>query len=147
MDCPFCQHHQTRTYNSRRTHSGKKVWRRRRCEICHKTFTTYEKIDLGWLKVKKRGGYDEPYRRFKLFGSLHRAAAGLPNVADTVDALTDTVEMQVLELQETEVTADQLAKTVLATLKRYNTGAFARYLTSQSNFSGIRDLQKELRKY
>lgn len=147
MDCPFCQSLQTKTYNSRRTHNGKRVWRRRRCETCRKTWTTYERVDLGFLKIKKRSGHDEPYHRYKLFSSLYRACADLPNIADTVDALTDTIEMQLLEQQESIITADNLADIVLGTLKRYNTGAFARYLTAQSNFSGIRELQQELRRY
>lgn len=147
MKCPFCRSTTTEVYNSRATHFGTQIWRRRRCGNCHEAFTTYEAPDLGFLAVKKQSGKSEPYSRAKLFASIAKACAGLPRPQTTVDAVTDTIEAKILDRQERTITSRAIAKVALTTLKHFHTAAFVRYLAYQTQLSSNAQLKQELKKY
>jgi len=96
MNCPFCGKMKTSVSNSRLTHQGSKVWRRRFCEECGRTFTTRENIELGFLEVLKTNGSKEPFVRTKLIYSIIKACDHLPNKIDTSMNLVETIEKQIL---------------------------------------------------
>ena len=55
MQCPFCQHAETRVIDSRLAHEGEQVRRRRECSGCGERFTTYESaIDLALPRRLRR---------------------------------------------------------------------------------------------
>lgn len=144
MQCPFCKAKDTEVYNSRP--SGKfRVWRRRRCPICNKSFTTYEAIDLGFLQVQRSKGAPEPYQRYKLFNSLYTACRALRSRSEAVEALTATVEDKLLGSAQTTITTAEIKETVLETLKAFNLNAYLRYLTDQTELMGLGDLRAKLK--
>src|SRR5665811_262803 len=96
MICPFCGNIKTTVSNSRLTHQGSKVWRRRYCEKCGRTFTTRENVELGFLEVTKINGSIEPFIRTKLVYSVISACDHLPNEIDTSMALVETIEKKIL---------------------------------------------------
>lgn len=44
LNCPACQHDETRILDSRGSDEGKRIRRRRVCVKCHQRFTTYEQF-------------------------------------------------------------------------------------------------------
>ena len=46
MKCPFCPHSDTAVVDSREADEGAVIRRRRRCLMCDKRFTTYERVEL-----------------------------------------------------------------------------------------------------
>ncbi len=147
MKCPFCRSDDTEVYNSRETKAGSQIWRRRRCQLCHEAFTTYEAADLGFLKVLKRSGKTQPYARAKLYLSIYGACSSLKAPQATVDAITDTVEAKLLDLRQTPLPSQQIASVVLTTLKHFHTTAFVRYLAHQTDLTSDAQLKRELKKY
>jgi transcriptional repressor NrdR len=147
MKCPYCRAESTDVFNSRPTKSGNQIWRRRRCLSCHESFTTYEAADLGFLSIEKRSGKPQPYSRAKLFSSIYAAFAVAPQKQAEVDAVTDTIESKLLDMQQVIITSTEVASTTLQTLKHYNTSAFVRYLANQTNLINEAQLRKELKKY
>jgi len=148
MKCPFCREDTTEVYNSRATKFGNQIWRRRRCLVCEETFTTYEAADLGFIKVEKRHAKTpEPYSRAKLFSSIYAAFMDIRGRQTTVDAVTETVETKILDLQEQVLTTQAIADIVLQTLKHFSTAAFVRYLSNQTDLVSEAQLRKELKKY
>lgn len=147
MKCPFCRQDTTEVYNSRTTKFGTQIWRRRRCQNCHESFTTYEAPDLGFLKVVKKSGRKERYSRAKLYSGIYGAFLSIPAKETTVDAVTDTVEAKLLDTKRRELASADIARIVLTTLKHYNTAAFMRFLAYHADPTSDAQLRKELNKY
>jgi transcriptional repressor NrdR len=54
MNCPFCNHAETKVVDSRDTNEGKITRRRRECNKCEARFSTYEEVELLRLAVVKK---------------------------------------------------------------------------------------------
>ncbi len=147
MKCPFCRQTTSDVFNSRPTRFDTQIWRRRRCLSCHQSFTTYEQVDLGFLKVVRSGKPKQRYSRAKLFASLYAAFLNIPSKAATIDAITETIESKILDTGKREISSAEVARIVLATLKRYHTTAFVRYLADQTDLVSDAQLKHELKKY
>ena len=147
MKCPFCRETTTEVYNSRTTRFGSQIWRRRRCQNCHESFTTYEAADLGFLKVIKKTGKKQRYSRAKLYSGIYGAFLSIPAKETTVDDVTDTIEAKILDTKQREISSPDIARIVLVTLKHFNTAAFLRYLAYQTDLASDAQLKRELKKY
>jgi transcriptional repressor NrdR len=147
MKCPYCRSETTDVFNSRPTRFGSQIWRRRRCLECRESFTTYEQIDLGFVKVVKKSGRKQRYSRAKLFSGIYGAFLSIPAKETTVDAVTDTVEAKLLDTKKRELTSGEIAHIVLSTLKKFNTAAFVRYLAYQADLTSDAQLKRELKRY
>jgi transcriptional repressor NrdR len=147
MKCPFCRQSITEIFNSRATKSGTQTWRRRHCLNCGKSFTTYEAPDLKFLKITPLHGPSRRFSRAQLFSSLYEAFQDLPHKADTIDAVTDTIEAKLLDLQRPNLTPAQIATITLETLKHFHTPAFLRYLSAHGDVTTPKNLKKALRQY
>jgi len=147
MKCPFCRRDNTEVFNTRTTKFGSQIWRRRRCLDCQKAFTTYESANLGFLRVTGSTRRKTPYSRSQLYASLSTAFLDIPHKPGTVDAITDTVEAKVLDLQQSDVSTTKIAAIVLSTLKHFNTAAFIRYLSTHTEVASSAQLKRELKKY
>ncbi len=66
MQCPYCQHTESRVLESRSTESGQSIRRRRECLNCKHRFTTYERIELVPITVIKRDGNRESFDRCQI---------------------------------------------------------------------------------
>src|SRR5450756_2549074 len=115
MKCPFCRSDETEVYNTRSTKFASQIWRRRRCQSCHEAFTTYEAPDLGFIRVVGPRGHKTRYSRSQLFSGIYQAFADIPRKDATIDAVTDTIEAKILDLQQTEVSSAEVARIVLST--------------------------------
>src|SRR5688500_18535554 len=73
MQCPSCESG-TRVLESRAAEEGRAVRRRRECTGCGERFTTFERIAVDRLWVRKRDGRRQPFDSEKLRGALVRAA-------------------------------------------------------------------------
>jgi transcriptional repressor NrdR len=147
MKCPYCRKETTDVFNSRPTRFGTQIWRRRRCLSCKESFTTYEAIDLGFLKIIKKTGKKQRYSRAKLYSGIYGAFLSIPSKETTVDGVTDTVEAKILDTKKRELPSSDIARIVLITLKHFNTSAFLRYLAYQTDLANDAQLKRELKKY
>ena len=147
MKCPFCRENTSEVYNTRSTKLKNQIWRRRRCQKCNQSFTTYEQPDLSYLKVTSDTKKSLPYSRAKLFSSIYAAFEGINSEAKTIDAVTDTVEARILDLKKPMVSREDIATTVLTTLKHFNTPAFLKYLATHAAISGSQELKRQLKQY
>jgi transcriptional repressor NrdR len=148
MKCPHCRATKTEVYNSRTTKFGHQTWRRRHCLMCSKNFTTYEAPDLTFLKVSRTAaGPGRSYSRAELFSSLFEAFRDIPHKTTVIDAVTDTIEAKILDLEQPHITTRQITHIVLTTLKHFHTAAFLRYLSAHTGLTSPGDLTKALRQY
>jgi transcriptional repressor NrdR len=145
MKCPFCRTPTTEVYNSRTTKFGNQIWRRRRCNHCHESFTTYESANLGFLKVRHRQK-NESFSRATLYASIAKAFPS-GHRESVVDAITDTIEAKLLDSRKRVLEPSSISHVVLATLKAYDKAAFLRYLADHENLTSATNLLKQLGQY
>lgn len=143
MDCPFCQSKRTEVFNSRKTRSHTKVWRRRRCNNCFEAFTTYEYVDMGFIRVIGSNG-TTPYSRARLYSSIYLAFIGTRLELPTdIDNLTETIEHRLLKAKKLTMHRDEIINLVSKTLKPISITAAMRYLADHPPTDTI-DLLKRL---
>jgi len=148
MECIYCGN-ETKVTNSRPQKLDFQTWRRRKCLGCHATVTTLEAYSLGdALRVEKKNGSYEPFKKDKLLLSIYKAVDHLDNPIDTATSLTATVLRHSLKAKPLDavVPSKKIAKQVALVLKRYNAAASVRYLSFQTNLQLPNDVRRSLKK-
>jgi transcriptional repressor NrdR len=147
MQCPFCQHSDSRVLESRSAESGHSIRRRRECLACSRRFTTYERIEFVPITVIKRDGQRESFDRSKLLRGVMTACGktGLPPVR--LEALVDDIEAEFQQRAVREVTSTEVGEAVLKALKQLSEVAYVRFASVYRQFQGIRDFVEELHSF
>ncbi len=131
-------------YNSRPTREYTQIWRRRRCLSCKKTFSTYERIDMQYLKIIKEMNRHETYSRTRLYNSITSVMNGDKQKLDQLDALVDTIESKLIRLGQASIYISQLSQAVNSTLARYDLSLWLAYIGQQTKIQSKSDLKKLL---
>lgn len=144
MQCPFCQHTDSRVLESRSAESGRSVRRRRECLKCSRRFTTYERIEFVPITVIKRDGQRESFDRSKLLRGVIRACekTGIPTAR--LEAFVDDIEAELQQRAVREVTSNEIGEAVLRSLQSLNEVAYVRFASVYRQFRGVRDFVDEL---
>lgn len=154
MFCLFCNNESTDVVNSRLTKGGSQVWRRRKCNVCGKAATTYERFDMTHLmiltsspKEKSNQLTETPYSRSKLFYSLAKAFTESNQDISQVDGLLDTIETKLSRTNQDSLSSDELTTLALETIKPVNLSVFMHYLASHGQISNNTELKKLIKQY
>ncbi len=144
MQCPFCQHTDSRVLESRSAEAGRSVRRRRECLRCDRRFTTYERIEFVPITVIKRDGQRESFDPSKLLRGIVRACEKTGISAVRLEALVDDIEAELQQRAIREVTSNEIGETVLRKLQLLSEVAYVRFASVYRQFQGIRDFVDEL---
>jgi transcriptional repressor NrdR len=139
MQCPYCQHTESRVLESRSTEAGQSVRRRRECLRCKHRFTTYERIEFVPVTVIKRDGKRESFDRSKLLRGIVRACEKTGILQRRLEALVDEIEADLQQGFGREVTSNEIGELVLRYLKDESEVAYVRFASVYRQFQGIRD--------
>ena len=115
-------HTETDVFNSRRTRNANQVWRRRRCRECESEFTTYERVDMNFIRIDHK-----PYKRAKLYQSLFDAFTIKSDQMRYVDDCVENIEARLIRLPAQQISLSELIDIVLAVLKPVSRSAYLRY--------------------
>lgn len=142
MNCPFCSAANTQVENSRETNDGERIWRRRKCTVCGKVFSTYEGVGLDYLVIEKRNGKHTRYQRHKLFASIYDAIVGgkrkdRGDAANEANVVVAVIERRILANGKRRVTTQEIIDLVTGELEGSNLGACYRY-AAFSPYRGMR---------
>jgi transcriptional repressor NrdR len=141
--CPVCGSDDDRVVDSRPVPVGDAIRRRRECRSCGHRFTTFERIELPELLVRKRSGTVSPFSRAKVLEGMSRAAKSRVPAAD-LDRASVAVEAALRDLGVAEVTSEQVGLQVLAQLRELDPVAYVRFASVYKDFQGPEDFEKEL---
>lgn len=141
MRCPYCQHDDTQVLDTRVSEEGDAIRRRRRCNLCEKRFTTYERIELAMPSVVKKNGSRSEYEQSKLRGSMMLALRKRPVSADAVDAAIRRIEEKLLSSGEREILSGQVGELVMRELKRLDKIAYIRFASVYKSFEDVAEFQ------
>lgn len=143
MRCPTCGTDDDRVVDSRPTGDGEAIRRRRECSRCHSRFTTFERVELPVLLVRKRDGTTQPFDRAKVRDGMNRAAKGRID-PDTVERAVAQVEAALRADAQREIESQQVGLQVLAQLRALDPVSYVRYASVYKDFQGAEDFEAEL---
>lgn len=146
MKCPFCSHLESKVIDSRLGASGDVTRRRRECEKCARRFTTYERVEDVLPLVVKKDMRREPFDRQKLLGGIRKACDKRAISRDSLEELVDSIEHELVDSSEREVSADKLGEKVMTRLRDIDEVAYVRFASVYRSFRDIAEFQKELDK-
>ena len=145
MKCPFCGHDETAVVDTRLSDEGDIVRRRRKCSVCDKRFTTYEKAEIRLPQVVKKNGSRTEFSRDKLRASLELALRKRPVSTELVDAAIVEIEEKLLSAGLREVSSQQVGELVMAELKKLDKVAYIRFASVYRNFEDVDAFSKAIR--
>ena len=143
MRCPACGEDDDRVVDSRPSVDGEVIRRRRECRACTQRFTTFERLELPELVVRKRSGAVAPFDRAKVREGMVRATKDRVS-DDELDLAAAAVERAVRELGRGEVTSEQVGLQVLAQLRTLDEVAYVRFASVYKDFQELTDFEREL---
>ena len=145
MKCPFCGADETAVADTRLNDEGDLVRRRRKCNVCDKRFTTYERAEIRLPQVVKKNGSRTEFSRDKLRASLELALRKRPVSTDSVDAAITEIEEKLLTAGEREITSQQVGELVMRELKKLDKVAYIRFASVYRNFEDVDAFSRAIR--
>lgn len=143
MRCPGCGADDDRVVDSRPATTGDAIRRRRECHACGLRFTTFERVELPELLVRKRSGALSPFDRQKVHDGIARAAKGrVPT--DDLERTAAAVERAVRAEGVREVASETVGLQVLLQLRGLDPVAYVRYASVYKDFQKAEDFELEL---
>ena len=134
----------SKVLESRETDDGTTIRRRRVTADGHR-FTTYERIELPPLMVRKRSGNREMFDRDKLVSSVKRSVGKFMNSELEVEETVNLVESRLRQVSDEEVTSEQVGNMVLDVLAEHNEVAYVRFASVFLKFTSLDDFESILR--
>lgn len=132
MNCPYCGSSQIDVANSRPSKNNV-FWRRRNCRKCHKSYTTYEIIDLSHLVVQKKSGKRQKFSKWKLYASVYHPCVNHKDI-DRGDVsmlaaqITENVMNQILLKDSKIIKSTEIEEIVLEIFEKTAKSSMLSYL-------------------
>jgi transcriptional repressor NrdR len=139
MQCPSCQHTDSRVLESRAADGGRSVRRRRECLNCEFRFTTYERVETVPITVVKRNGNRETFNRAKLLHGLLRACEKTGLEPSRLETVIDDIELSLQQRAGREVSSNDIGELVLARLREMSEVAYVRFASVYRQFRSVSD--------
>jgi len=144
MKCPRCKEYDTKVIDSRVIEDGFSIRRRRECNKCGYRFTTYEKLELDIMIIKK-DGRREPYNREKLISGIRKACHKRPISEDTIKKFINELELDLIQKGEKEVPSRYIGEKVISTLKEWDKVAYIRFASVYKEFKDVEEFITQIK--
>lgn len=142
MRCPFCASPDTQVKDSRVAEDGSYIKRRRFCTECGSRFTTFERVQLKEIMVKKSNGVIVPFEREKLLQSIKIACKKRPITDERIDKIVSSIQRQLETTGEGEVSSREIGVLAMEMLSNLDIVAYIRFASVYYNFEKKEDFSK-----
>lgn len=146
MKCMYCGCEDSKVIDSRSADDGKSIRRRRECIKCGKRFTTFETVEVIPFLVIKRDGTRQLYDRTKLKNGILRSCEKRPISMAQIDAVVDSIEKNLFNSLEQEVTSQKIGDLVMEELKVLDEVAYIRFAAVYRQFKDSATFFEEMQK-
>lgn len=144
MKCPKCKEPDTRVIDSRPVEDGYTIRRRRECPACGYRFTTYEKLELDIVIIKK-DGRREQYNRDKILAGIRKACHKRPVSEETIRNFISELELDLIQRGEREIPASYIGERVMSALKKWDKVAYIRFASVYRDFKDVGEFLESIR--
>ena len=142
MRCPYCNDEDTQVKDSRPTEDNSVIRRRRSCPQCAARFTTFERVQLRDLMVKKRDGKRVEFDRDKLARSILIAFRKRPIEDERIEKMITGLVRRLESSGDSEILSIDIGEMVMDTLSEIDQVAYVRFASVYRNFREARDFEK-----
>ncbi|MDG2000716.1 MAG: transcriptional regulator NrdR [Alphaproteobacteria bacterium] len=142
MRCPYCNYLDTQVKDSRPTEDNAVIRRRRSCPQCGARFTTFERVQLRDLMVKKRDGKKVEFDRDKLARSIIIAFRKRPVDIERIEKMITGIVRRLESSGDSEILSSDIGEMVMDTLSEIDQVAYVRFASVYRNFREARDFEK-----
>ena len=142
MRCPYCNDEDTKVKDSRPTEDNSVIRRRRSCIQCAARFTTFERVQLRDLMVKKRDGKKVEFDRDKLARSIMIAFRKRPLEDERIEKMITGLVRRLESSGDSEIESSDIGELVMNTLSEIDQVAYVRFASVYRNFREARDFEK-----
>ncbi len=144
MRCLKCNNLDDKVIDSRMSKDGISIRRRRECLACGHRFTTYEQLEHNELRVVKRDGVREPFKREKLLDGMIRACEKRPVSIETLETATDEITHDLAAEGLKEIPTRLIGPKVMDKLQGIDPVAFVRYASVYRQFQDVGEFIEEI---
>ena len=144
MECPKCNHQNSKVIDSRPYDDGSAIRRRRECLNCGYRFNTYERIEKSPLLVIKRDGTREEFNRNKLLTGIVRSAEKRPITREQMETLASQVENAIRDVTDKEIETKRIGEFVMPLLMELDEVSYIRFASVYREFQSRDMFMKEL---
>ena len=145
MKCAKCGENETKVLESRLSHEGRSVRRRRLCQACNHRWTTYEKEEEFVFSIRKKDGRVEPYQRAKVTNAIQVACRKRNITVEEVESIVLKMEKQLQEAGDRTVASDTLGDLVMKQLHGLDKVAYVRWASVYKDFKDPTEFMSEIR--
>jgi transcriptional repressor NrdR len=145
MKCPYCAAIDDKVIDSRESHEGEVIRRRRECTKCSRRFTTYERLEQLPYMVVKKDGRREPFDRGKVLGGLLKACEKRPVNPTKLEEIANEIERFVQEAKERERPTVKIGELLMRRLKNLDKVAYVRFASVYKDFKDVTEFLNELK--
>jgi len=144
MNCPYCNHIETKVTDSRDTGSHT-IRRRRECLKCNRRFTTYEYIEMTPVYIIKKDGRREKFERNKIKNGLLKALEKRPISHEKIEEILDNIEEKIRRYGKEEIESKIIGEYVMESLKETDQVAYIRFASVYRSFTDVTSFEKEVK--
>jgi len=144
MECPYCNHIETKVTDSRDTGTYT-IRRRRECLKCNKRFTTYEYIELTPVYIRKKDGRLEKFDRNKIKNGIIKALEKRPVSHDKIEEILEKIEEKIRRNGKEEIESKIIGEYVMEQLKEVDHVAYIRFASVYRQFTDVSSFQEEVK--
>jgi len=145
MQCPYCDHENTKVTDSRDT-GVYSIRRRRECLNCRRRFTTYEHIELSPIYVIKKDGKREPYDKQKIKKGVMKALEKRPISQEQIETVLENIEEKIRRAGQEEIQSNIIGEYIMNELKELDQVAYIRFASVYRSFADITFFEEEVKK-
>ena len=145
MRCPACEYNGTKVLDSRPSHEGKSIRRRRECESCNYRFTTFETVEEHPIIIVKKDGTRQEFSREKILRGIIRACEKRPVSLEQLNEIVTKVERELRSKGMNEVESRVVGELVMEILAGVDDVAYVRFASVYRQFKDINVFIDELK--
>lgn len=144
MNCPYCNHIESKVTDSRET-GNYSIRRRRECLKCNRRFTTYEHIEMQPIYVIKKDGRREKFERAKIKRGIEKALEKRPVGYEKIEEMLDTIEEKIRRCGREEIESSVIGEYVMETLRETDQVAYIRFASVYRSFTDVTSFEEEVK--
>ncbi len=136
----------SKVLESREAMDGTMIRRRRVTSDGKIRFTTYERIEMPTIMVRKRSGNREEFDRDKLIISVKRSVGKFFKSSLEVEEVVDKVMDRIYDLGVEEVESKKIGELTLDVLAEVNEVAYVRFASVFQEFTSLAEFEQIIKK-
>lgn len=144
MRCPFCQSDDSQVKDSRPAEDNSAIRRRRSCASCGARFTTFERIQLRDMSVRKSDGKVQSFNREKIIHSMQVALQKRPVSTEQIEKAVTGIVRQLENEGHNEFSSNHIGEMVMQALINLDIVGYIRFTSVYKDFKEPEDFNNFL---